>query len=231
MNFLFKNILIYVNDKLNKNLLQLFNMRSIKATPIQNYSDYINTLERLKIANEFAVCIHELTKENKNDILNLIDTYKNIRFLFLHSGNITTNDIYDIIINGAIDVISINSDLNLIIAKIIATFRTEFKKEKNKTINSTDGSVILDTENLKIIINNKEYKITKKQSAILSILISNEGMVVERYKIAAVVYSEKIDKVTPQLIDKHLQLIKENIPPLSQKIKSVWGVGYIYENK
>lgn len=144
---------------------------------------------------------------------------------------LSVNDIYEIIINGASDVINSTTEPNLIIAKVIALFRLEFKKSKNELIKSKDGKIVIDTVNLRVTVDGKEFKLTKKQIAILSILVLNESKPVERYKIASVVYSEKIDRVTPQLIDKHIQLIRETVPPLSEKIKSIWGTGYIYESK
>ncbi|MCX7905759.1 MAG: winged helix-turn-helix domain-containing protein [Elusimicrobiales bacterium] len=230
MNFLFKNILIFISIELRKKIIPYFETKNIRPTIFEIEDDYYNTLEKIKFLNEFAISIYEINKETKNEILKLMKLYPSIKFLFIHNGNVSINETYEIIINGAIDVIDTKNFVpDLILAKVIASFRTEFKKEKNNIITSSDGKTTLNLETLKIIINGKEFKITKKQAAILSILISNEGKTVERFKIASIIYSEKIDKITPQLIDKHIQLIKEHIPPLSSKIKNIWGIGYIYE--
>lgn len=231
MKFLFNNILIYTNKEIAKKTSSLLETKNIKCEVFESEDDYKNMLEKIKLQQEFAVSIYEI-KKNKNETIELIDRYPTVKFIFLYNTNLSVSDIYEILLKGAADVISTNSaDINLIVAKVIALFRVEFKKTKNQNIISSDGNISLDTENLKLTINGKDWRLTKKQTAILAILLSNEGKIVERYKIASIVYSEKINNITPQLIDKHIQLIKEAIPPLALRIKSVWGVGYIYESK
>lgn len=231
MKFLFKNILIFTNKNIAERISSLLEIRSIKGFIFNTETDYKNMLEKINSQQEFAVSIYEIKKESKNEIIRLIDRYPTVKFIFLHNANLSVSDIYEIIINGAVDVMSSTQDPHLIIAKVIALFRAEFKKTKKQKITSLDGSTILDTENFKITVDNKDYKLTKKQTAILAILISNEGKKVERYKIASIVYSEKLDRVTPQIIDKHIQMLKDAVPPLASKIKSIWGTGYIYEGK
>jgi DNA-binding response OmpR family regulator len=156
---------------------------------------------------------------------------------FYKTGVLNNKEICDILSQGAMDCINIFTDPGIIAAKITAYSKRMIMQDMKKinTISTYDNLLTIDINTLMVTVKEgakiEHYKLTRKQISILSILILNENQPVERNRIANLAYSEKIDRITPQIIDKHIQMIKENIPEISDNIKAVYGVGYVYTVK
>lgn len=236
MNSLFSKTLIFINNTKTKGALVSFlNQKKIDHIVFENINDYLLELESIKIKNEYALSIIEIS--NIIDIKNakkLLQEYPDNNIVFLYNSSIIKqSDIYELLTNGAIDALNIETDLKLICMKIMAYSSRILKNNVNKVkeIKDNNGKLLINLNELCVYINgNTKYILTKKQISILSLLVMNENHAVSRHKIAMLIYSSKIDSATPQMIDKHIQLIRQKIPEIKDSIKTVYGVGYMYES-
>jgi len=82
-----------------------------------------------------------------------------------------------------------------------------------------------------ILDKNKELTIqfTKREILILALLLSNEGNIITRYDIADLLWSKNIEKANPNVIDKHIQNIRIKLGDFGERIKTIYGKGYMFE--
>ena len=240
-NFLKQSILIFINDETIKkgwenNLKKLENI-----TPyfLKDKIELTNTINSYNINSEFPVIIIEIKNNffSYDEAIRFLQSYQDQVVVFCYQGStLTKYHIAELITEGAIDVINLIIDPVLFIAKLHSYIRLSLSMKTKSTPNhytSSDGKIKINPDNqtATISIKGKETTIplTKKESIILTLLISNQGKVVTRYDIADLLWSKKIEKANPNVIDKHIQNIRTKLGDLSERIKTVYGKGYVFE--
>jgi len=239
--FLTQNILIYIKDESIKKIWEnnLKKIENINPIFLKDKVEFTNTINSIRYNSEFPVIIIEIRNDffSYDEAKKFLETYHNQTVVFCYQGSSLTNyHIAELITKGAIDVINLIIEPVLFIAKLHSYIRLSLSK-KTKSIPdifiSSDGNIKLNanTQMVHILNKNKELTIqfTKREILILALLLSNEGNVVTRYDIADLLWSKNIEKANPNVIDKHIQNIRIKLGDFGERIKTIYGKGYMFE--
>ncbi|MBR6159149.1 MAG: response regulator transcription factor [Lachnospiraceae bacterium] len=104
----------------------------------------------------------------------------------------------------------------------------EAPNEKKKLI--TVGSIVLDTDNRRCVINEKEYNLTSKEFEILALLCQNPGVIFSREKLLNIVWGSGYPGDV-RTVDVHVRRLREKIEPNPGEpvyVHTKWGAGYYY---
>jgi two-component system, OmpR family, alkaline phosphatase synthesis response regulator PhoP len=134
---------------------------------------------------------------------------------------------------GADDYISKPFSIKEVIARVNAVLnRSKNLKKKN----NEKSSQILFSERLrinlqdkKVIADNKEIKLTRKEFEILAMLSEFPGKIHSRSEILDKIWNEE-SYVLDRTIDVHIARLRKKLGPLGQLIKNRSGYGYCIEN-
>ncbi len=154
---------------------------------------------------------------------------------------VSNSMIADLLVKGADDYVDLNINAQVLVAKVKAHLR-RFKAvketgsgEEDKDLISASGEIKLDngrmTGSLNFSGREKEIRLSKREMAILGLLISNEGKGVCREDILSYAWREKSEKINSQTLDKYVQMLRDKMGPLGKNIKTIYGLGYMYENE
>lgn len=123
---------------------------------------------------------------------------------------------------GADDYITKPIKPKVLVSKVKALLR-RFKETKEDATNMNLGNLVINREEYKIILNNSEIVLPRKEFELLSLLASKPGKVFKREDILDQVWGNEVI-VGGRTIDVHIRKLREKIG--DDKFKTVKGVGY-----
>ncbi|GGE36939.1 response regulator transcription factor [Psychroflexus planctonicus] len=126
---------------------------------------------------------------------------------------------------GADDYITKPIKPKVLISKVKALLRRF--KEKNKKEVYTVGDLTIDKHEYKIIINEEELSLPRKEFELLALLTSDPNKVFKRDEILQHVWGEDV-VVGGRTIDVHIRKLREKLG--NHFFKTVKGVGYKFVN-
>ncbi|MBO4738717.1 MAG: response regulator transcription factor [Bacteroidales bacterium] len=127
---------------------------------------------------------------------------------------------------GADDYITKPIVPKVLLCKIQALLKRAETNAKNN--NTTFDNIIVNTENYTVTIDNKSVFLPKKEFELLVLLTSNPDKVFKREEIYTAIWGDEII-VGDRTIDVHVRRLREKLG--NNKITTIKGVGYKYENK
>ena len=123
---------------------------------------------------------------------------------------------------GADDYVTKPIKPKVLVSKVKALLR-RFKDENQKQNTLDFGSLIIDKDQYKIILNEKEIFLPRKEFELFSLLTSRPGKVFKREIILDKVWGNEV-VVGGRTIDVHIRKLREKIG--DDYFKTVKGVGY-----
>ncbi len=123
---------------------------------------------------------------------------------------------------GADDYITKPIKPKVLISKVKALLR-RFKKDSSSSQLIEIGNLIINRDEYKIVLNNKEIILPRKEFELLSLLASKPGKVFKREDILDKVWGNEVI-VGGRTIDVHIRKLREKIG--ENCFKTVKGVGY-----
>ena len=123
---------------------------------------------------------------------------------------------------GADDYITKPIKPKLLVSKVKALLR-RYKETQEDVINMNLGDLVINREEYKIILNNSEIILPRKEFELLSLLASKPGKVFKREDILDRVWGNEVI-VGGRTIDVHIRKLREKIG--DNRFKTVKGVGY-----
>ena len=93
------------------------------------------------------------------------------------------------------------------------------------------GSIRLEINNRRCIIDEREYNLTSKEFEILVILCSNPDVIFSREKLLTLVWGSSYPG-DERTVDVHVRRLREKIEPNPGEpvyVRTKWGVGYYYK--
>ena len=127
---------------------------------------------------------------------------------------------------GADDYIEKPYDVDILLAKIKGVFKRKYAIEEIH-----EGSLILNTVNNVLKVNNKPVTVTDKEFELLKLLIENKGTTLKKEYIFNTIWGSDSES-EPQTLTVHIKWLREKIeedPKNPKHIITVWGNGYRYE--
>ena len=128
---------------------------------------------------------------------------------------------------GADDYIAKPIKPKLLVSKVKALLRRFKETEGASTENLTLGNIIINREEYKIIIDDREISLPRKEFELFYLLASKPGKVFKREEILDKVWGNEVI-VGGRTIDVHIRKLREKIG--EDLFKTIKGVGYKFEN-
>lgn len=125
---------------------------------------------------------------------------------------------------GADDYITKPIKPGLLISKVNSLLRRQKSTKLLHTI--VLGQLIINTEQFKVLLNDRQIALSKKEFDLLKLLASKPNKVFMRDEIQSAVWSDDVI-VSDKTIDVHIHNLREKLN--IENIKTIKGVGYKYE--
>ena len=90
------------------------------------------------------------------------------------------------------------------------------------------GSLVLDLERKRAVVEGKALDLSQREYAILEYLFSNVGAIVGKDKIAGAVASWD-EHISPNAIEVHISRLRAKLEPAGVVIRTIRGLGYLVE--
>lgn len=131
---------------------------------------------------------------------------------------------------GADDYIEKPYDMELLFAKISALMSRSYKIDKEEAM-IVSGGLKLDTRGRRVTLNGKELELGVKEYELLELLVKNVGKVLNKDYIFNKIWGVDSESEN-QTLTVHIKMLRDKIEDDKKnpaRIKTVWGIGYRYE--
>lgn len=153
----------------------------------------------------------------------------NLPIIFL-SARVQKEDKINGFLQGADDYVEKPVDMDILSAKVKALIRRNYElKQKNTVIHS--GALLIDKEAKQVYLENKEIALTVKEYELLVLLAENPGKTLKKEFLFNQIWGADSFSEN-QTLTVHIKMLRDKIekdPKQPKRIKTVWGVGYKYE--
>ena len=161
-------------------------------------------------------------------ILRENNSTKNIPIIFL-SARITENDRLTGFAIGADDYISKPFSIREVIARINAVIRrAELSENKAENNLITYDKLRMNIINKKVLLDQDEVSLTKKEFELLKLFLENRNRVFSREEILSKVWSDE-EGVLNRTIDVNITRLRKKIGNYERNIVTRLGYGYCFE--
>lgn len=131
---------------------------------------------------------------------------------------------------GADDYLEKPVDIDLLLAKIKALMRRNYSlKQENILLHS--GAVLIDKDAKQVFFHDKELSLTAKEYELLLLFAENPGRTLSKEYLFNQVWGADSFSEN-QTLTVHIKMLRDKIEEevgKPKRIKTVWGVGYRYE--
>lgn len=131
---------------------------------------------------------------------------------------------------GADDYIEKPVDVDILKAKIAALFKRFYSEGANSPIMKS-GPIELNQDTMQVTFNGEQLNLTIKEYDLLGLLIENKGKTLNKDYIFNEIWGADSFSEN-QTLTVHIKMLRDKIEENSRspkRIKTVWGVGYRYE--
>ena len=131
---------------------------------------------------------------------------------------------------GADDYIEKPIDIDILSMKICALMRRNYDLKRENTL-LLSGALSIDKEAKRVFLHEKELTMTGKEYELLLLLVENQGRTLSKEYLFNQIWG--VDSFSEnQTLTVHIKMLRDKIeesPGRPERIKTVWGVGYRYE--
>lgn len=131
---------------------------------------------------------------------------------------------------GADDYMEKSVDMDILLAKINALMRRNYDLKRENVL-LVSGSLSIDKEAKRVYLHEKEVVVTGKEYELLLVLVENPGRTLNKeYLFDRIWGADSFSE--SQTLTVHIKMLRDKIednPAKPERIKTVWGVGYRYE--
>lgn len=132
---------------------------------------------------------------------------------------------------GADDYLSKPFSMIELIARVKAVLRRSQISIENPELVKTVGDLKIDLENFEAFLRGEPLYLTLKEFMILKLFVTNPNHVFTKEQIYLKIWNEEYYE-NDNVINVHMRRLREKIevnPSKPQIIKTIWGIGYKYE--
>lgn len=213
-------------EALSQSTCEYFNMFGVKTFWAEDESACFNFFKH----NETDLILLDINLGNASgfEICKKLRETTNIPILFI-SARTSDDDVLLALNIGGDDYIQKPYSLSILLAKV-KTVLKRYKYDKSNVYNFGNFSFDPDTE--KLNKNGEETKLKSMESKLLSFLLQNKNRIISKDELFSKVWGEAV--TGDNTLNVHIRWLREKIekdPNEPQFIKTVWGTGYIFEDK
>lgn len=169
-----------------------------------------------------------LEKSSGFDLCRTLRETTQIPILFISARQSTDDEILALNIGGD-DYIRKPYSLAVLLAKVKAVL----KRYANKAIDEYRvGNLVVEFVNGRALVNNEVLKLKAQEFKLLCYLIQNRGRVLTKEELFREVWGDTI--TSDGTLNVHIRHLREKIEETPNEpllIKTIWGVGYVFEEQ
>lgn len=150
--------------------------------------------------------------------------------IIIMSAKVDKEDKLNGFLQGADDYLEKPVDIDILRAKIGALMKRNYELKQENTLLQS-GAVTIDKDAKQVFFHGKELSLTVKEYELLLLLAENPGKTINKDFLFNEVWG--MDSFSEnQTLTVHIKMLRDKIednPAKPVRIKTVWGVGYRYE--
>lgn len=222
------------NDQTRLRFSNLLKSQNWRTSELKKISDIPS--EKGMAIFEVAGNINSLKKE----IGELFLRNKQVSMIAFGDKNVPNSLVISFLDIGIDDFFYSETDDRVIIAKIKAHLRRiipamsiSMDAIKN-IITSKSGYVEINRATNTVFVNAKSkhprqiHTLTPKEFNIMTLIVAMEERLVSRNTILENIWGDKCESVFPETVDKHIESLRKKLGDDGEKIKTVYGQGYMF---
>ncbi|MBG0859373.1 MAG: response regulator transcription factor [Bacteroidales bacterium] len=151
----------------------------------------------------------------------------NVPVIFITAKD-TENDVLTGFSLGADDYIAKPFSVNELMARVKAVLKRSHKDRIKSQGISKFGPIELDTARKRLVLNNRQVELTKKEYEIIKLLLENQTKVFSREDILEKVWGSDVI-VTDRTVDVNITRLRAKLGNFGQNLKNKTGYGYFFE--
>lgn len=221
------NCLIVDDEQpLAESTAEYFNMFDVNAAAVFDEDGCLAFLRKHTV--DLILLDINLEKTSGFDLCRTLRETTQIPILFISARQSTDDEILALNIGGD-DYIRKPYSLAVLLAKVKAVL----KRHANKALDTYKvGNLIVDFVNGRAMVNGEALKLKAQEFKLLCYLIQNRGRVLTKDELFTEVWGDTI--TSDGTLNVHIRHLREKIektPNEPQLIKTIWGVGYVFEEQ
>ncbi len=213
---------------------EYFNIFNISTTFVTSYEACIEFFEQ----NSARIILLDINLGNQSGFKLCKELRKtlNIPILFI-SARTSEDDILTALNIGGDDYITKPYTLNIILAKVKAMLKRIELNQVSSSISKTDGAIpqsdfMLDYNYRQVRLNGNDIKLKEMEFKLLEYMMKKPNTVITKEEFFEQVWQDKfLGDGTLTVHIRHLREKIEENPNDPKYIKTIWGVGYLFEVK
>lgn len=206
-----------------------FNMFDIKSAYVTTYEGAIEFLTQ----NEVSLLLLDINLGQSSgfELCKKIRETSNIPILFI-SARTSDDDVLTALNIGGDDYIKKPYSLNILLAKVKVILK-RYTTSSDLAINNTNlivNNLELDYNYRQVLVNSEPIKLKEMEFRLLSYLIENKNRVISKDELFENVWKDTF--ISDGTLNVHIRRLREKIedtPNSPTYIKTVWGIGYVFE--
>ncbi|HEX2925177.1 MAG TPA: response regulator transcription factor [Ruminiclostridium sp.] len=204
---------------------EYFNMFDVKSAYVQSYNECIEFFDK----NEASLILLDINLGNASgfDLCKRLREKTQIPILFV-SARSSDDDILIALNIGGDDYIQKPFTLSVLLAKVKAVLKRY--NSGSVHLSKACGDIIIDHNLCRVCVKGAEIKLKAMEYKLLSYFMDNRNRIISKEELFRNVWK---DTVTGDgTLNVHIRHLREKIeadPNEPLYIKTVWGVGYIFE--
>ncbi|HNX63886.1 MAG TPA: response regulator transcription factor [Oscillospiraceae bacterium] len=213
-------------ETISQTTCEYFNMFDVSSAYVTSYDAAIKFLADNHIS--LLLLDINLNGDSGFELCKNLRKTTDIPILFI-SARTSDDDILTALNIGGDDYITKPYSLNVLLAKVKAVLK---RCDNNKaSIQATPiNSIELDHNFRQVIVDNKPVKLKNMEYKLLRYLFENSNKIITKDELFNNVWQDKfIEDGTLTVHIRRLRQIIEKDPDNPKYIKTVWGIGYIFE--
>lgn len=208
-----------------------FNMFDIKSAYVTTYEECIEFLKQNVV--DLILLDINLGQSSGFELCKKIRETSNMPILFI-SARTSDDDVLTALNIGGDDYIKKPYSLNILLAKVKAILK-RYTSTSNLVTHSTNlklQNLELDYNYRQVLIDSTPIKLKDMEFRLLSYLIENKNRVISKDELFQNVWKDIF--ISDGTLNVHVRRLREKIednPNAPKYIKTVWGIGYVFEAK
>lgn len=219
-------LIIDDEETIGQTTSEYFNMFDVTCDYVTNYEAAIKFLSEHQVS--LLLLDINLGERSGFELCKNIRKTTNIPILFI-SARTSDEDILTALNIGGDDYITKPYSLSILLAKVKAILK---RCDVNQVSVNTSpcGHIKLDYNYRQIIVNQTPIKLKNMEFKLLCYLMENANKVVTKEELFENIWQSRfIEDGTLTVHIRRLRKIIEKDPDCPQYIKTIWGVGYVFE--
>ncbi|MDD5934453.1 MAG: response regulator transcription factor [Clostridiales bacterium] len=207
---------------------EYFNIFDVPSTYVTSYEEALEFLKH----NQVDLLLLDINLGNHSgfELCKKLRTESTIPILFL-SARTSDDDILTALNIGGDDYITKPYSLNILLAKVKAILKRCAMKKQPEPVTACNG-IVLDYNYRQVIVQNNPIKLKDMEFRLLSYLVEHSNTVITKEELFDHVWQDRF--IGDGTLSVHIRRLRQKIevdPDHPNYIKTIWGIGYVFETK